>query len=133
MQDDPSLIGAPLVLLDTIAALSASDAGAVVVTGSPAGAVSARYALRVPVLGLVLNDAGVGKDRAGIAGLDLLDASGIPAAAVSHQSARIGDAEDTFKSGVVSHANREAARRGVAAGQSTGEAVRRLAAGPATC
>ena len=78
-------------------------------------------------------EAKVRKDRAGIAGLDLLDASGIPAAAVSHQSARIGDAEDTFKSGVVSHANREAARRGVAAGQSTGEAVRRLAAGPATC
>lgn len=94
---------------------------------------SARYVLPVPVLGAVFNDAGVGKDRAGIAALDILDASGVPAVAVSHDSARIGDGEDTLRSGIVSHVNREASRRGVAPGQRAAEAVRRLAAGLATC
>jgi hypothetical protein len=42
-------------------------------------------------------------------------------------SARIGDAGDTLRSGIVSHVNGEAARRGVAVGQTTRQALRRLA------
>lgn len=120
-------LDAALVVIDSIATLEPSDAGSIVVTGSHGGVSAAVYALAVPIRGVVFNDAGLGKERAGIAALDRLDSAGIPALAVSHESARIGDAGDTLRSGIVSHVNREAARRGVTPGQTTREAVRRLA------
>ena len=124
---EDSVLDAAVVVIDSIAALEASDAGAIVVTGSHGGVSAAVYALSVPIRGVVFNDAGLGKDAAGIAALGRLDAAGVPALAVSHESARIGDAGDTLRSGIVSHVNHEAARRGVAPGQTTQEAVRRLA------
>ncbi|HEY8380998.1 MAG TPA: hypothetical protein VIL09_02500 [Microvirga sp.] len=117
---------APLIVIDSIAALEPAHAGAVAVTGSHGGASAARYALSVPLRGVVFNDAGGGKDRAGIAALALLDEAGVPAAAVSHLSARIGDAADTLESGRIAHVNEAAARAGMRAGQTTQEAVRRL-------
>ena len=122
-----SVLEAALVVIDAIAALEPADAGSIVVTGSHGGISAAVYALSVPIRGVVFNDAGLGKDRAGIAALARLDEAGVPALAVSHLSARIGDAGDTLRSGIVSHVNREAERRGVAPGQTTQEAVRRLA------
>jgi hypothetical protein len=107
-----------VVLLDSIAAVRATDAGAVLVTGSHGGLSTARYALSVPLAAVVFNDAGIGTDEAGIAGLALLDANPVPAVAVAHDSAPIGDAADTLESGVVSHANGPARQRGVAPGQS---------------
>ena len=44
---------------------------------------------------MILNDAGVGRDEAGIAALAYLDALGIAAATVSHESCRIGDTAAT--------------------------------------
>jgi hypothetical protein len=122
-----------LVLHDSIASVEPADAGALVVSGSHGGTSAARFALAVPLVGVVFNDAGVGKDRAGVAGLELLDRAGVPALAVGHDSARIGDAGDTLRNGVVSCANGEARRRGVEPGQSTREALRRLAAGRSSC
>ncbi len=119
-----------IVLLDSAAAIGAEHAGAVVVTGSHGGLSAAAYALAVPLAGVVFNDAGGGKDDAGILGLRRLGEAGTPALAVSHASARIGDAADTLASGIVTHVNEAAARCGVAAGQTTQEAVRRLANKP---
>ena len=122
-----SVLETALVVIDAIAALEPADAGSIVVTGSHGGISAAVYALSVPIRGVVFNDAGLGKDRAGIAALERLDEGGVPALAVSHLSARIGDAGDTLRSGIVSHVNHEAERRGIAPGQTTREAVRRLA------
>lgn len=127
-----STLDAPLIVIDSIAALDPAHAGAVAVTGSHGGASAARYALSVPLRGVVFNDAGGGKDGAGTAALALLDEAGVPAAAVSHLSARIGDAADTLASGRVAHVNGAAARAGVRAGQTTQEAVCRLMGSPAT-
>lgn len=121
-------LDASILLIDSIAALMPEDAGAVVVSGSHGGVSAARYALAVPIAGVLFNDAGGGKDAAGIAGLALLEAAGVPAAAVSHASARIGEAADTLASGVVSHANGPARSRGVAPGQTAREAARLLKA-----
>ena len=79
-----------------------------------------------PIRGVVFNDAGLGKDGAGIAALARLDEAGVPALAVSHMSAQIGDTGDGSL-GIVSHVNGEAARRGVAVGQTTGRRCARLA------
>ena len=80
---------------------------------------------------LVLNDAGLGKDRAGIAGLFYLDAIGVAAAAVDCNSARIGNGADMLARGVISHANAFAALCGVVAGQACRDAAERLRRAPA--
>jgi hypothetical protein len=65
----------------------------------------------------VFNDAGVGKDDAGIVALAMLQAAGLAAATVAHDSARIGEARSTLDDGIVSHVNALVAARGLAPGQ----------------
>ena len=105
-------------------------AGKVLVAGSHGGVVAAWYGAKAGVHALVLNDAGVGMDRAGIAGLVYLEAIGMAAAAVDCMSARIGDGADMLARGVISHANVYAALCGVVAGQSCREAAERMRAAP---
>ncbi len=103
-----------LLLVDSITEIGPADAGRIVVCGSHGGTSSAGYALAVPLALVVFNDAGVGKDQAGIAALALLQQAGRAAATVAHTSARIGDASDTLAHGVVSHANAAAQALGIA-------------------
>ena len=100
--------------------------GKVLVAGSHGGIIAAYFGAKSGAHALVLNDAGVGKDRAGIAGLAYLEAIGMAAAAVDCTSARIGDGEDMLARGIVSHANIYASLCGVAPGQSCREAAERL-------
>ncbi len=109
-----------VVLLDSVTEVTPAHAGRVVVTGSHGGQSAGRYAMEVRARLYVFNDAGIGKDDAGIAALAMLDAVGQPAAAVAHTSARIGEAADTWNGGVISRVN-SAAR---AAGYRTGQALR---------
>lgn len=107
-------IAAPrLVLLDSITQVGPAHAGCLVVTGSHGGASVVSYARAVRAWLYAFNDAGVGKDNAGIAALDLLQADGIAAVAVAHTSARIGEAQDAWEHGVVSQANSAAAALGI--------------------
>ena len=68
------------------------------------------------VRGVILSDAGVGLERAGIASLDYLDALGIPAATVDYRSARIGDGADLAQRGRISFVNDTARHLGCSAG-----------------
>jgi len=102
-------LGAPLVLVDSITQAGHAAPGSVVVSGSHAGASVVSYALAARPLLAVFNDAGVGLDGAGIAALTVLQASGVAACAVAHDSARIGEARSTLHDGVIAHAN-DAAR-----------------------
>lgn len=72
---------------------------------------------------VVFNDAGVGKDEAGIVALQRLQQQGRAAAAVAHTSARIGDALDAWRHGVLSHVNPMAAARGLAPGMAVRDAL----------
>jgi hypothetical protein len=111
-------IAAPrLVLLDSVTQVEPGHAGHLVVTGSHGGASVVRYARAVRAWMYVFNDAGVGKDSAGIAALDLLEADDIAAAAVAHDSARIGEALDAWEHGVVLHLNAAARELGLQVGQ----------------
>lgn len=107
---------APL-LFDSITEAIGPGAGRIVVSGSHGGLSAGRFALQARVRLAVFNDAGVGRDRAGIAGLDLLQAHGIAGCTVSHESARIGEASSTFEDGVISHANPAAVAMGAAPGR----------------
>jgi hypothetical protein len=109
---------------DSITRVGAEAAGAVVVNGSHGGIYAAYVAAKLRVAAAVFNDAGVGQDQAGIAGLDYLAGLGIPAAAVGHQTARIGDGPDMMARGIVTHANSPA----IAIGCQPGLACRDAAA-----
>lgn len=119
---------APILLADSVTALSAAHAGCVLVAGSHGGVVAARYVAHARVRAALFNDAGVGCDDAGIAGLSWLEAHGVPAAAVAHDSARIGDAADCLARGRISRANGAARALGVVAGQDCAQAARLLRA-----
>ncbi len=107
---------APILTADSITRIGAEARGAVVVNGSHGGVYAAYLAAKLGVAAAIFNDAGVGRDRAGIAGLEYLAGLGIPAAAVGHLTARIGDGADMMARGVVTHANRPAAALGCRAG-----------------
>ena len=108
--------GARVILVDSITKVTPEDAGAIVVCGSHGGASAAEFALAVPLAAVFFNDAGVGKDDAGIVALDLLQAKGVAAGALAHASARIGDAQDMWDHGVISYVNAGARALGLAPG-----------------
>lgn len=115
-----------LRVVDSITELRPDDTGCIAVSGSHGGMSSARYALAARPLLSVFNDAGVGRDNAGIAALGFLQMHGLAACAVAHHSARIGEAASTLDEGVVSHANATAAALGVQPGQPLHVAVASL-------
>jgi len=98
----------------------------VVICGSHGGLSAAVFAAQKKVKGVIFNDAGIGKDRAGIAGLDLLDEYGIMAAAVDTMTAKIGIAGETEK-GTLSHVNRSARNAGIEIGTMASTAARIMA------
>ena len=118
---------APIHLADTATKLTAEEhRGAVVVCGSHGGLYPGYLAAKAHVRAAILSDAGVGKDAAGIASLAYGDPLGLAVAAVTHTSARIGDARDMMRRGVIGHANLAARAVGCTPGIHCAEAARRL-------
>ncbi len=117
------IAGRPVVLMDSISLISAKDAGAIVICGSHGGAISGAFATLHPPHLVIFNDAGGGKSDAGRAAIAMLDQKGIACATTSHNTARIGDAEDAWLHGTVSAVGTCAKAIGVTTGQSVREAV----------
>jgi len=83
---------APVVVADSITRVAEAEArGAVIVNASHGGIYAAYLAAKLGAAAAIFNDAGVGRDRAGIAGLDYLQELGIAAATIGHDTARIGE------------------------------------------
>lgn len=121
--------GGRVVIMDSITKVAPDDKGSIVIAASHGGASSGEFALEVPLDLVVLNDAGIGKDDAGIAALDMLQRNGVAGATVSHNSARIGDSLDMWEAGVISRVNGAAQARGLRENQPLREAVSGLLAG----
>jgi hypothetical protein len=117
-----------IALRDSVTKTEAEDAGRVLVTGSHGGLYAANLAARARFRAAIFNDAGIGKERAGIAGLAYLEGLGMAAATVGFETARIGDAGDAWARGTISHVNGLAADLGCACGQDCAEAARHLRA-----
>lgn len=115
---------------DTITKLSNEDRGLVIVAASHGGVYPGYIAAAGHCRGVILNDAGLGLDRAGIGSLDYLQKLGIPAATVGHETARIGDGDDMVACGTLTHLNRVADRLGCRVGQACAEAARLLTEAP---
>jgi hypothetical protein len=90
----------------------------VVVSGSYGGRYNAFNAAKWPVRAVIMNDAGVGKDNAGIAGLDFLDQIDLAAATADARTCHIGDGDHMLAHGIISYVNSAAAALGCAPGQS---------------
>ena len=119
-----------ILVADSVTHLDSRHRGQVVLGGSHGGVYAGYLAAKAGVRAVVLSDAGVGKDRAGIGALDYLDKLGMAAAAVGHMSARIGDGADFLARGVISHVNRTAADVGCAPGQGCRDCADALRAAP---
>src|SRR5512143_4310505 len=117
---------APIVIADSITRIGPEAAGAVIVNASHGGIYAAYLAAKLHAAAAIFNDAGVGRDRAGIAGLDYLERFAIAAATVGHDTARIGDGADMMASGVITHANALAATLGATPGRSCRDAAAAL-------
>ncbi len=116
----------PVLIADSITRIADEAAGAVVVNGSHGGIYAAYLAAKLSVRAAIFNDAGVGRDNAGIAGLDYLAGLDIPAAAVGHDTARIGSGSDMIARGIISYANPPATALGCRAGLACREAAAAL-------
>jgi hypothetical protein len=123
--------GGRVLVMDSITKVSADDVGTLVVSASHGGASSGEFALEVPLRAAFFNDAGVGKDDAGIAALQMLQDRGVAGGTVSHVSARIGDSQDMWDHGVVSHVNAKAQALGIVPGLQLREVLTRIVQTPA--
>ncbi|MEX2518221.1 MAG: hypothetical protein WD969_02680 [Paracoccaceae bacterium] len=121
------IAGRRVVLMDSISLIGEADVGSIIICGSHGGTISGAFAASQPPRFVIFNDAGGGKSGAGRAAFALLDAKGIACATVSHESARIGDAEDVWLNGVISAAGDAAKTAGVRIGASVRAAVETLA------
>jgi hypothetical protein len=117
-----------VLVFDSVTQLDASARGRVVACGSHGGLYAAWLAANAGVRGLLLNDAGIGRHSAGIAGVVWLGTLGIPACTVDYRSARIGDGNDTLASGIVTMANEAAACHGCLPGHTSVQALRCITA-----
>ena len=111
------------VVMDSISYVAQENRGDIIVSGSHGGTSSAGYAIDARVAAAFFNDAGGGKNDAGIKGLAVLDAHNIIAAVVSHTSAEIASATDTYACGIISHVNKLAKKAGIRPTMRVAEAV----------
>ena len=112
-----------LLALDSATQLDAGARGKVVVCGSHGALYAAWLAANAGVRAVILNDAGIGRHSAGIAGTAWLAGLGIAACTIDHRSARIADAADMLASGIVSTANDLAAAHGCVPGHTCRQAA----------
>lgn len=115
--------GRKVILMDSITHVDEKDTNQIVVSASHGGVSSGGFASRHRLGAVFFNDAGVGKDNAGIAALEMLERLGVAAGTVSNESARIGDAQDHWQNGVISHLNETARAAGFREGQLLREAI----------
>lgn len=116
------------VVLDSVTHLKPEHKGRAGLCASHGGRYAAYYAAKCGIGAVILCDGGIGREQAGVAGLELLQGLGVPAAAFSIRTARIGDGQDALARGVLSFANAHAAEIGLKAGMTCRAALDLLAA-----
>jgi uncharacterized protein YunC (DUF1805 family) len=97
--------------------------GQVIISGSYGGDYNAFHAGKWGLRGVVLNDAGIGKDNAGIHGIEYLEQIGLAAATADVNTCHIADGEHMLEHGVVSFVNSFA----IGLGCKRGDTVRAVA------
>jgi len=112
-----------IVTMDSARYVSGENVNDVVVPASYIGVLPARMMAVHRPRAVIGHDACVGKFGAGIGGLWYLEALGIPAATADGMSAEMGNGEDLYASGVISHVNYIAETCGVEVGMTVAQAA----------
>lgn len=121
-----SRAGKPIIVgCDSASLIRDEDVGRIVVAGSHCALLGGKRddGVRPLLHALVLSDAGIGKNRAGVARLPYLDERGIAAAAASVQTCHIGSWESIYSEGVLSTVNESASGWGIRPGMTVKEFV----------
>jgi len=116
--------GVGVTVTDSITFLNESNAGDIVVCGSHGGLSAGNYAKKYHVKAVFFNDAGIGKNSAGIKSLKLLSDVGIPACTVDCMSAEIFNGQDVLDNGIISVCNQRAENSGIKERLTVKEAVK---------
>ena len=119
-------LGGRIILTDTIAYLTDGERRSVVVGGSHCAHTTYEFVKDLELKGIFLNDAGKGKDNAGISGLHLFQEASIPAGAIDCMTAMIGNSRDAWENGIISAVNRTAQTHGIAIGMPIQKAALKL-------
>jgi hypothetical protein len=119
---------ARIVTVASCSNVRAEHRSQVIVSGSYGGRYNAFNAAKWGVRGVIMNDAGIGKDEAGIVGLAYLDQIALAAATADAQTCHIGDGDHMLAHGVISYVNRSAAMLRCAPGQSVRDCAERMCA-----
>ncbi|WP_243636634.1 hypothetical protein [Rhodococcus sp. Eu-32] len=109
--------------MDSMSQIERSDRDQIVVAASNGGQESGRMAIATGCALAVMNDAGVGKDDAGIIGIVHMADAGIPGIAVDHDSAEISNGIDMWHNGIVSYVNAPAQEAGIRVGDDVRSSV----------
>ncbi|MZR31677.1 hypothetical protein [Sneathiella litorea] len=118
------------ILLDSITDADASYRGEIVVSGSHGGMYPAALASAAGLRAVLFNDAGIGLEQAGVAGVLALAEIGMAGAAIDCHSCLIGSAQDALDRGIITVVNSVAAACGVETGMSVRKAIQALTIAP---
>jgi len=115
-----------IIVANSATSIDENNKNDVVVDGSHFGLNVGQMALQAGIQGMIGNDAGMGLDDAGIAGIKFLEKYNTPAAAVSCMSAQIGNGTSTYEEGEISVVNEVAGKLGITIGMSAREAADKM-------
>ena len=116
--------GAPIIVTDSITFLNESNSGDIVVCGSHGGLSAGNYAKKYRVKAVFFNDAGIGKNNAGVKSLEFLNDAGILACTVDCMTAEIFNGQDVLDNGIVSVCNQLAISRSIKEKLTVKEAIK---------
>ena len=115
------------ILLDSITDADSNCAGKLVVSGSHGGIYPATVASNWDIRAVLFNDAGIGLENAGVAGVIKLAETGMAAATLDCRTCRIGSAYHCFTHGHVSVVNDIGLQYGVKIGMTSSIALKLMA------
>ena len=118
------IAGTTITVADSITFLTNENKGDVLVCGSHGGVSAGHYAQKHQLKAVFFNDAGIGKNNAGIKSLESLSDAGIPACTVDCMSAEIFNGQDVLENGIISVCNQLAISRNIRVNMTVREALK---------
>ena len=112
-QTQTQIDGVGITVTDSITFLNQNNSGDIVVCGSHGGLSAGDYAQKHSVKAVFFNDAGMGKNNAGVKSLESLSNAGILACAVDCMSAEIFNGQDILANGIITICNQLAKARNI--------------------
>ncbi len=126
VQTQTKVDGVDITVTDSITFLNENNAGDIVICGSHGGLSAGHYAQKRGVKAVFFNDAGIGKNNAGVKSLESLSEAGILACTVDCMSAEIFNGQDILDNGIITVCNPLAKARNIKEKMTVKEAIKLL-------